>query len=79
MTKLNNMNAELLEFEVKETSEVANTIIKEIDFPSSAVIAGVVRDNVGMIALGGFKIMPKDKVVVCCLPKSIVRVEKLFV
>lgn len=79
MTKLNNMNAELLEFEVKETSEVANSIIKEIDFPRSAIIAGVVRDNIGMIALGGFKIKPKDKVVVCCLPKSIVQIEKLFV
>ena len=79
MTKLNNMNAELLEFEVKETSEVANTLIKEIDFPRSAIIAGVVRDNEGMIALGGFEIRPKDKVVVCCLPKSIVQIEKLFV
>ena len=79
MTKLNNMNAELLEFEVKPNSEVANTIIKEINFPRSAVIAGVVRDNEGMIALGDFQIRPKDKVVVCCLPKSIVQVEKLFV
>ena len=79
MTKLNNMNAELLEFEVKQTSEVANTIIKDIDFPRSAIIAGVVRDNQGIIALGDFKISPGDKVVVCCLPKSIVQVEKLFV
>ena len=79
MTKLNNMNAELLEFEVKYTSKVANTIIKEIDFPRTAVIAGVVRDKVGMIPLGNFKIKPADKVVVCCLPKSIVQVEKLFV
>jgi len=78
MTKLNNMNAELLEFEVKEDSEVTNSIIKEIDFPRSAIIAGVVRNNEGIIALGDFKIQPKDKVVVCCLPKSIVQVEKLF-
>ncbi|WP_010521887.1 Trk system potassium transporter TrkA [Aquimarina agarivorans] len=79
MTKLNNMNAELLEFEVKYTSKVANTIIKEIDFPRSAIIAGVVRGEEGLIPLGDFKIKPADKVVVCCLPKAIVQVEKLFV
>lgn len=79
MTKLNNMNAELLEFEVKEDSEVANSVIKEIEFPRSAIIAGVVRNNEGIIALGDFRIKAGDKVVICCLPKSIVQVEKLFV
>lgn len=79
MTKLGNMNAELLEFEVKYSSKVANTAIKDIDFPRAAIIAGVVRGEVGMIPLGDFKIQPADKVVVCSLPKSIVQVEKLFV
>lgn len=79
MTKLGNMNAELLEFEVKFSSKVANTAIKDIDFPRAAVIAGVVRGKEGMIPLGDFKIQPADKVVVCSLPKSIVQVEKLFV
>ena len=32
----------------------------------------------GMIALGSFKIQEGDRVVVCCLLKSIKRVEKLF-
>ncbi len=79
MTKLNNMNAELLEFEVKYSSKVANTQIKDIDFPRAAVIAGIVRGDEGVIPLGNFKIQPADKVVVCSLPKSIVQVEKLFV
>lgn len=79
MTKLGNMNAELLEFEVKYSSKVAHTAIKDIDFPRAAIIAGVVRGDVGMIPLGDFKIQPADKVVVCSLPKSIVQVEKLFV
>jgi len=79
MTKLGNMNAELLEFEVKYSSKAAHTAIKDIDFPRAAIIAGVVRGDVGMIPLGDFKIQPADKVVVCSLPKSIVQVEKLFV
>lgn len=79
LTRLNNMNAEILEFVVKSTSYVNGKIIKEIDFPRSAIIGGVVRDREGIIALGDFKIQDGDRVVVCCLPRSINKVEKLFV
>jgi len=78
MTKLSNLNAELLEFEVKGTSAVCNKTIKSIDFPRTATIGGVIRNGVGIIALGSFKIQKGDRVVVCCLLKSIKRVEKLF-
>jgi len=78
MTKLNNMNAELLEFVVKPTSNICNELIKEVDFPRSAIIGGVIRNGEGLIALGNFKIQEGDRVVVCCLPKSIKKVEKLF-
>ncbi|MFD2822989.1 Trk system potassium transporter TrkA [Lacinutrix iliipiscaria] len=78
MTKLNNMNAELLEFKVKANSEITNKFIKDVDFPRSAIIGGVVRDGEGYIALGSFRIQEGDKVVVCCLPRSIKRVEKIF-
>jgi trk system potassium uptake protein TrkA len=79
MTKLNNMNAELVEFLVTASSQVCNKIIREIDFPRSAVIGGVIRDGEGLIALGGFEIKSGDRIVVCCLPQSIKKVEKLFV
>ena len=78
MTKLNNMNAELLEFEVKATSAICNKVIKDIDFPRSAIIGGVIRDGLGLIALGSFKIQEGDRVVVCSLLRSIKGVEKLF-
>ncbi|SEL05906.1 trk system potassium uptake protein TrkA [Aquimarina amphilecti] len=78
MTKLNNMNAELLEFVVKPTSEVSDNLIRDLDFPRSAIIAGVIRDGIGMIPLGGFYIKAGDRVVVCCLPKSIKKIENLF-
>lgn len=79
MTKLNNMNAELLEFIVKPNSEVENMRIRDVDFPRSATIAGVVRMGEGLIVLGDFKIRKGDRVVVCCLPRSIKKVEKMFV
>ena len=79
MTKLNNMNAELLEFVVSGSSKVCNKLVRDIDFPRSAIIGGVVRDGEGLIALGDFKIQKGDRIVVCCLPQSIKKVEKLFV
>ncbi|MCF4102371.1 Trk system potassium transporter TrkA [Gillisia sp. M10.2A] len=78
MTKLNNMNAELLEFIVKPSSQVCNKRIKDLDFPRSAIIGGIIRDGEGLIALGDFMIKSGDRIVVCCLPRSINKVEKLF-
>lgn len=78
MTKLNNMNAELLEFIVKPTSEVRDKKIKDLDFPRSAIIGGIIRNGEGLIALGDFLIRAGDRIVVCCLPRSINKVEKLF-
>jgi trk system potassium uptake protein TrkA len=79
MTKLNNMNAEILEFEVTPTSLVCNKIIRDLKIPRSAIIGGVIRDGLGLIALGDFKIINGDRIVVCCLPQSIKKVETLFV
>lgn len=78
MTKLNNMNAELLEFVVKPKSKICNKIIKELNFPRSAIIGGVIRNGEGLIALGDFKVQEGDRIVVCCLPDSIKKVERLF-
>jgi len=78
MTKLNNMNAELLEFIVNPSSQVCDKKIKNLDFPRSAIIGGIVRDGEGLIALGDFVIRASDRIVVCCLSRSIKKVEKLF-
>ncbi len=78
LTKLNNVNAEILEFIVKPSSKVTGKTIRDLEFPRSAIIGGVIRDGEGMIALGDFEIIAGDRVVVCCLPQSISRVEKLF-
>ena len=78
MTKINNMNAELLEFVVKSKSKITNKLIKDLDFPRSAIIGGVIRKGEGIIPLGDFKVLEGDRVVVCCLPRSITEVEKFF-
>ncbi len=78
LTRLNNLNAEILEFEVKSTSRVCKQIIRDVDFPRSAIIGGVIRDGIGLIALGDFEVQEGDRVVVCCMPESISKIEKLF-
>ena len=35
-------------------------------------------DGEGIIALGDYTILPGDRIVVCCLPRSIKRIESLF-
>ena len=78
LTRLNNLNVEILEFIVKPLSQVAEKRIRDIDFPRSATIGGIIRNGEGIIALGDFKIKGGDRVVVCCLPRAIAKVEKLF-
>ncbi|MED5363504.1 MAG: NAD-binding protein, partial [Bacteroidota bacterium] len=78
LAKLNNMDAELLEFVVSQDSKVLGKKIKDLDISRTATIGGVIREGEGIIALGDFEIMPGDRVLVCCLPKSISRIERLF-
>lgn len=78
MTTLTNMNAEILEFIVKPESKVNGLSIKDINFPRSATIGGVIKDGTGAIVLGDYIIEAGDRVVVCCLPRAIRKVESLF-
>ena len=78
LNKLNNMNAEVLEFLVSADSKVVNKKIKDIKFPRSAIIGGVIRNDKGSIALGDFLIQEGDKILVCSLYDTINKVEKLF-
>ena len=79
INKLNNMNAELLEFKVTPHSKVCNHKIRDLDFPIDAIIGGIIREGEGIIALGDFEIIAGDRGVVCCLSQSIGKVEKLFI
>ena len=78
LNKLNNMNAEVLEFLISKESKVKGKKIKNLDFPRSAIIGGVIRDGIGKIALGDFIIKKGDRVLVCSLYNAISKVEKLF-
>ncbi|RRQ47821.1 Trk system potassium transporter TrkA [Maribacter algicola] len=78
LMRLNNLNAEILEFIVKKNSKVTGSTIRDLNFPKNATIGGVVRDGEGIIALGGFMIKEGDRVVVCCHPEQIPKIERMF-
>ena len=78
LTKITNMNAELLEFKVTHDCKVTNKKIRNLSFPRSAIIGGIIRNGEGIIPLGDFQIKIGDRVVVCCLPHSINEIEKYF-
>ena len=78
LAKLNNMDAEIVEFKVQSGAKVIGKAIRDLDFPIMATIGGVIRNGAGIIALGDFVVQEDDLVLVCCLPQSIKRVEQLF-
>lgn len=78
LAKLSNTHAEILEFQVSSKSKVRNKEIKNIRFPRATIVGGVIRNGVGIITLGNFKILEGDRVLVCTLPEAIRKVEKLF-
>ena len=78
ISTLNNLDAELLEFKVRENSKITQHVIRELNFPREATVGGVIRNGKGLIALGNFQIQAGDKVVVSCLADALSKVEKFF-
>jgi trk system potassium uptake protein TrkA len=78
LANLHNVDAEVLEFRVKENSLVTKKLIRDINLTKKAVFGGVIRDGVALMTFGDFQILAGDKAVVFCLPEAINKVEKLF-
>ncbi len=79
ITSLHGVDAEIVEFEVKETSKVCNKQLAKLHFPKSAIVGGVIRNGEGHIAMGDFVFKPKDRVVVVAHPSCIHNIESLFI
>lgn len=75
---LTGTDAELLEFVVTENARITKSDLRKMDFPSDAIVGGVVRGKKSFIAKGDTHIQTGDKVVVFSLPGAIKKVEKFF-
>lgn len=75
---LNNLDIEILEFQVHEDSKITKKDIRDLNFPIKATIGGVIRNGKGLIALGNFRITVDDKVLVSCMHDDVKKIEKFF-
>ncbi len=70
--------AEVLEFLVPKGAKITKKPLKDINFPSGAIIGGGQRGDEVYIALGNTQIQAGDRVVVFALPDVIDNVAKFF-
>lgn len=71
-------DAEVIEFIAKPDSKITKKPIRDLSFPSDAIIGGVIRDNQGLVATGDTQINEGDTVVVFALPSAIGKLDKFF-
>ena len=71
-------NAEVLEYIVAPGTKITKAPLKEITFPTNAIIGGVIRGNDSYIAVGDTQIEAYDRVAVFALPEAVKEVDKFF-
>ena len=71
-------DAEALEYTAAPGSKVTRGALKDIGFPSNAIIGGVIRGSESFIAVGDTHIEPYDRVAVFALPETVKEVDKFF-
>jgi len=78
IANVHNVDAEVLEFEVKPNTKVTKYPIKDLNFTKKAVFSGVIRDGNALMTFGDFQIKSGDKVIVFTLIEGIHEVENFF-
>jgi trk system potassium uptake protein TrkA len=78
VASLHGVDAEIIEFIVKPKSKVTKAPIRELKFPKTSNIAGVIRKGKGIIPFGDFQLKSEDKAIVFSLTESIHKIEKFF-
>jgi len=78
IANLNGLDAEIIEFNVKAGTKITSKPIRNLSLPRTVNIAGVIRDDKGLIPFGGFQLREGDKAVVFTRTDQVRKVEKLF-
>lgn len=71
-------DAEVAELEAKPGSKITKAPVKDLRLSRDMTLAGLIRDNRGMLITGNTTIEPGDHVLVFCLSGAIHKVERLF-
>ena len=70
--------AEVLEYTAAPGSRITQAALKDTDFPTDAIIGGVIRGGDSFIAVGDTHIEPYDRVAVFALRSAVKQVDKMF-
>ena len=71
-------NAEVLEYIVAPDTRITQRPLKDMGFPSNAIIGGIIRGNESFIAVGDTHIQAYDRVAVFAMPEAVKEVDKFF-
>jgi trk system potassium uptake protein TrkA len=75
---LQDVNAEVLELQAAENSKIIDKPLQEIKLPQGCVVGAILSKSNTIIATGGSRIQPGDRVILFCLAEAIENVTKLF-
>lgn len=78
ITSLHGVDAEIIEFIVHKENQLTKKAIKDLHFPSTALIGSVIRGNETLIPTGDFQLNVNDRVIIFALPDAINKLEQLF-
>nr|HPH56234.1 NAD-binding protein [Smithella sp.] len=70
--------AEAIEAEALETSDIVNVPLSKVDFPPGAIIGAILRGDAIVIPTGSTVVLPHDHLIIFAVQKVINKVEKLL-
>ncbi len=72
------VDAEFIQYSVSKINRLIKKPLRELHFPDSAIVAGVIRGEQVFIPDGDFMLQMDDKAIVLALPEAKMPLEKLF-
>jgi trk system potassium uptake protein TrkA len=78
ITSLHGVDAEVIEFVIQKENRLTKKPLRDLKFPKTALVGGVIRGNDSLIPTGDFQFQVDDKVIIFALPEAISKVEQYF-
>lgn len=70
--------AEVIEAEALETSDIVNTPLQEVNFPPGAILGAIVREGEIIIPRGDTIVLPHDRLIIFALQQVVNQLESLL-
>ena len=77
-TKLQGVDAEVIELEVKEGSPILENKLRDLNFPKQGIVGGLIRGDDSMIPRGDFQFKVGDRVLIVTKKEGMKEIEQMF-